>query len=197
MISSLKFPAAENGRVEDLGITNTLDAGGLAKVAQVYDGREKRCPPPNCEPGQPKNLVDAPPLSRLDSATDPMREELHLGPRQHLLLLALLALAAVVLIAMPDALLRLHYQCVLHALTGLRCPFCGMTRDFALMAHGQQPQNNPGSPLLAFALYVVYPAWLLTAALRRRAWPLLNREKAVRALVVGMAALFVGNNFLG
>lgn len=145
---------------------------------------------------EPKNLVDAPPLPRLDSATDPMRQQLYLGPRQHMLLLALLALSGILLACAPRTVLDLHYQCVLHALTGLRCPFCGMTRDFALMLHEQRPQNNPGSPLLALALYVVYPAWLLTAALHRRGWPLLDREKAVRALAVSMAALFVCNNLV-
>lgn len=125
-----------------------------------------------------------------------MHHATHLGPRQHWLLLGFLVLAAILLACPPQTVLDLHYQCVLHSLTGLRCPFCGMTRDFALMLHGQRPQNNPGSPLLAFVLYVVYPAWLLTAALRRRAWPLLDREKTVRALAVGMAALFVCNNLV-
>ena len=118
----------------------------------------------------------------------------HLGPREHCLVLGALILSALVLLAAPHAVLGAHYQCLLHRVTGLRCPFCGMTRDFILMFHGAAPQNNPGSLVLAIALYIAYPVWLAWAAARRPARLLINRDKLVRALMFAMLALFISNN---
>ena len=109
-------------------------------------------------------------------------------------MLAGLVLAALVLVVAPHALLGAHYECLLHRITGLRCPFCGMTRDFILMFHGSAPQNNPGSLVLAIALYIAYPVWLAWAALRRPARLLINRDKLVKLMVFAMLALFITNN---
>ena len=120
----------------------------------------------------------------------------YLEPRQHGLALSLLVLGGVLLACAPNAILGLQYQCVLHSLTGLRCPFCGMTRDFVLMAHGSLPRNNPGSLVTALGLYVAYPLWLLMVGWRRRCWVLINRERLIKALVIAMGVLFVGNNIV-
>jgi hypothetical protein len=45
--------------------------------------------------------------------------------------------------------LELIPACVLHAVTGMRCPFCGMTRDFVAIAHWACPSQNPCSAFVA------------------------------------------------
>jgi hypothetical protein len=125
-----------------------------------------------------------------------MPSESYLGPKQHALVLSCLLLGGLALACAPNALLGMHYQCVLHGLTGIRCPFCGMTRDFILMTHGSLPQHNPGSLLLALALYGAYPVWLASAALRGPGSLFVSREKTIRALIVVMTALLISNNLV-
>jgi len=120
----------------------------------------------------------------------------YLGPRQHALALSLLVFGGILLACAPNAVLGLQYQCLLHWMTGLRCPFCGMTRDFILMAHGSLPRNNPGSPVVAIGLYVVYPLWLIWAGLREGSRMLLHRDSVVKFLVIAMVLLFICNNLV-
>jgi len=120
----------------------------------------------------------------------------YIGPKQHGLAMGLLLFGGLLLVCTPNAVLGLRYQCVLHQLTGLRCPFCGMTRDFILMAHGSWPQNNPGSLVLALALYCAYPVWLAMSARRGPSRMLVQRDRVIRALVVVMVLLFIGNNLV-
>lgn len=122
--------------------------------------------------------------------------ESYIGPKQHALAMTFLFLSGLVLAFVPNIILGLQYQCVLHRMTGLRCPFCGMTRDFILMAHGSLPQNNPGSLVAAVTLYMAYPAWLLFATLRRRSWLMIKRNNVINALIIAMALLFVWNNLV-
>ena len=123
-----------------------------------------------------------------------MRPDHYIGPKQHALIMGCLLLAAIALACAPHALLGVHYECVLHRLTGIRCPFCGMTRDFILMTHGSLPQNNPGSLFLALALYIVYPVWILVASVARHSTLLLDREKLVNVTMLVMAGLLICNN---
>lgn len=123
-----------------------------------------------------------------------MTFETHLGPREHRLVVAGLLLAGLVLICAPNAVLGVDYQCLLQRITGLRCPFCGMTRDFILMAHGSLPRNNPGSLLAALGLYVAYPIWLAVGTLRGGSHLLVRRSSVNRTLLVTMVLLFVCNN---
>jgi hypothetical protein len=53
-------------------------------------------------------------------------------------------------------------------LLGLRCPFCGMTRDFAAMLHGERPALNPCSWVAAVVVYGVYPVAVLVGWHRRQ-----------------------------
>ena len=117
----------------------------------------------------------------------------YLGPRHHALAVGFLVFGSLLLAFAPQAALGLRYQCLLHSLTGLRCPFCGMTRDFILMAHGSLPRNNPGSLMVAIGLYVAYPIWLVMAVVRGRSG-LIEREWVIKGLVMAMAVLFVCNN---
>src|SRR5215469_12349323 len=118
----------------------------------------------------------------------------YLGPKQHALALGFLVFGGVLLAFIPNAVLALQYQCLLHRTTGLHCPFCGMTRDFILMAHGSLPHNNPGSLIVAVGLYVAYPIWLVIAMWRRPSWLLVRRAKIVTVLAIAMGVLFVCNN---
>ncbi len=76
----------------------------------------------------------------------------------HLWMLAAMAVATVALAVWPQWAVHAGYRCGLQVLTGLRCPFCGMTRDFAAMLHGDRPALNPCSWVAALVVYVVYPA---------------------------------------
>jgi hypothetical protein len=86
----------------------------------------------------------------------------------HLWMLAAMAVATVVLAVWPQWVVQAGYRCELQWLTGLRCPFCGMTRDFAAMLHGERPAVNPCSWLAAIVVYGVYPAAVLVGWRRRR-----------------------------
>lgn len=142
-----------------------------------------------------QKTVDAGPAERY-IARNAMSSGSYLGPKQHAFVLTSLLVGGLVLAWAPNPLLGMQYQCVLHSLTGIRCPFCGMTRDFILMAHGSLPQHNPGSLLVALALYGAYPVWLVVAALRGRGSLLISREKTIRILVVAMVLLLVSNNLV-
>jgi hypothetical protein len=123
-----------------------------------------------------------------------MHLEDHIGPKQHLLILGSLLLGELVLACAPNAVLRLQYQCMLQRLTGLRCPFCGMTRDFILMFHGFAPRNNPGSFIVAIVLYIAYPWWILAAMVGKDTWLYLERDKVLNALAIVGAILMICNN---
>ncbi len=125
-----------------------------------------------------------------------MYDDAYIDPTEHLLLLGSIFLAGTVLACRPQAVLGLHYQCVLSMFTGIRCPFCGMTRDFILISQGFLPKNNPGSLTLAVAAYVGYPLWLAVAASCRPVRLLISR-KSVRDVLAGiLLVLFIGNNFV-
>jgi len=125
-----------------------------------------------------------------------MPADSYIGPKQHAVVLGCLLLAGLALTWMPNVLLGMQYQCVLHALTGIRCPFCGMTRDFILMAHGSFPQNNPGSLFVALALYCGYPVWLASAARRGPGSLLVSRETTIRMVILTMVLLWICNNLV-
>jgi Protein of unknown function (DUF2752) len=125
-----------------------------------------------------------------------MTEDSYIGPRQHLLLLGCILLAGIVLACAPHAILGLHYQCLLSRLTGIRCPFCGMTRDFILMSEGSLPTYNPGSLFAAVAAYIGYPVWLAVAALCKPSLLLVSRKRVVQFLTAAIMVLFVCNNLI-
>jgi hypothetical protein len=86
----------------------------------------------------------------------------------HLWIMGVVLLSTLVLTLRPQTITGAGYQCVLHAVFGVRCPFCGMTRDFAAMLHGHHPALNPCSWPAALVVYVVYPAAVLFAWRRNR-----------------------------
>lgn len=113
--------------------------------------------------------------------------------RTHLWVIAGVATATLVLALRPGWILDAGYSCQLQILFGLRCPFCGMTRDFATMLHGARPVLNPSSWFAAGVVYVIYPAGLIVAWRRGRLDAF--RSTALRsAMVAALVVMLVLNN---
>jgi Protein of unknown function (DUF2752) len=113
--------------------------------------------------------------------------------KPHLWMLAAIAAGTALLAAWPQWVIHAGYRCELQMLMGLRCPFCGMTRDFAAMLHGRRPALNPCSWVAAAAVYGVYPAAVLVGWQRKRLDVFYSR--AVRSgVVVALAVMLVLNN---
>ena len=81
--------------------------------------------------------------------------------------------------------------CLFHTLTGQPCPFCGGTRSFAAMAHGNVAaavRVFPIGPLLFVAVVaaVIYGAWAVLTGRRVRVTmdPGLRRALVVAGLLV-------------
>jgi Protein of unknown function (DUF2752) len=141
--------------------------------------------------------VDACAAEQVHCALQPlMIDDGYIGLRQHALLLGGIYAAGIILLCAPNAVLGLHYQCMLNTLTGIRCPFCGMTRDLILMSQGFLPRNNPGSLSVAVGAYVAYPIWFLVAALCRPSWLLISRNRLRNIVAAIVVVLFVGDNFV-
>jgi hypothetical protein len=111
----------------------------------------------------------------------------------HLWVLAGLVVATVVLAVWPHWVVQAGYRCELQTLFGLRCPFCGMTRDFAAMLHGGRPSLNPCSWVAAVAVYGVYPV-ALAVAWRAGRLDVFRSEAVRRGMVVALGAMLVVNN---
>ena len=62
--------------------------------------------------------------------------------RTHLGVLICIAALTIVLYCWPEWVLRLPLACVMRSWLGVRCPFCGMTRDFVAILHGRSPALN-------------------------------------------------------
>ena len=87
--------------------------------------------------------------------------------RLHGTMLLFLALGVGLAVVSPGALLSLLPPSIWKLLTGLNCPFCGMTHDAISLLRGHASWQNPGSPVVLFFLLVVYPVKVV-AAYRRR-----------------------------
>jgi hypothetical protein len=85
------------------------------------------------------------------------------GLAPHLLVLALIAAGTLLLACWPQAILHAGYRCGFQMLLGIRCPFCGMTRDFAAILHGGRPAQNPFSWPAVCAVYLLYPVAVFAA----------------------------------
>lgn len=111
----------------------------------------------------------------------------------HLWMLAGIAACTLLLAVWPQGVVHAGYRCELQTLVGLRCPFCGMTRDFAAMLHGARPEQNPCSWLAAVVVYGLYPAAVLVGWWKRRLD--FFQGAAVRiGVMVALAAMLVLNN---
>ncbi len=80
--------------------------------------------------------------------------------------------------------------CPFHAITGIPCPTCGITRAFSSLFHGDPREaflfNPLGlSVLLGIAIYLVYAGVVVVVKLPRLRWnPLSAKQKATLRLIV-------------
>ena len=84
--------------------------------------------------------------------------------------------------------------CLSHELLGIDCPFCGMTRSFVALAHGQIGKAfelHPAGPLLFLAMVVfVFAVAYVTA---RRLQPLVERKRFMFAFqTIALMSLVIG-----
>jgi hypothetical protein len=108
--------------------------------------------------------------------------------------MSLIAMGTLVLAFQPHWVMQADYRSMLQTLLGIRCPFCGMTRDFAAMLHGGRPSLNPSSWMAAGVLYAVYPTAVLTAWRKGRLSGF--HSKTVRGIVgILLLAMMVANNW--
>ena len=80
--------------------------------------------------------------------------------------------------------------CPFHAITGVPCPTCGITRGFSSLLHGDLGSAfifNPlgFSALVGLAIYLVYAVIVVVVRLPRLRWnPLSLRQKAIARIFV-------------
>ena len=97
-------------------------------------------------------------------------------------------------VALPDGS-PLRGFCLVHAVLPIDCPFCGMTRSFVALAHGDVVaafRFHPAGPLLfvAMAVFLV----VVVAVALRRSRPLVERRRfmfAFEAVALGCLAMGV------
>jgi hypothetical protein len=114
--------------------------------------------------------------------------------KPHLAALAATLAGTLLLRLWPQAILHAGYRCGLQTLFGIRCPFCGMTRDFAAILRGGRPTLNPCSWFAVSAVYLLYPAAVLTAWKMGRLDVFYSRA-ARGTLAVALAVMLVANNW--
>jgi hypothetical protein len=112
----------------------------------------------------------------------------------HLLVMGLIVMGTLVLMYAPQWVMQADYRSMLQTLLGIRCPFCGMTRDFAAILHGGRPALNPGSWMAAGVVYGVYPIAVLAAwRTGRLRW---FHSKTARGIVgIALAVMMLANNW--
>ena len=94
-----------------------------------------------------------------------------------------------ILLTVPDVLLYNPLKCLCRELLGINCPFCGMTRDFVLMAKFRLPHYNLFSIPMAIIIFIFYPITLILNIDIKLTY--IQRRNIVMALVIIM---FILNN---
>lgn len=107
--------------------------------------------------------------------------------------LAAIFFVSLILAILPDFITNVHLPCILKRVFCVNCPFCGMTRDFILMAKGLLPKHNPFSAFFALLIFFIYPLSLGFFVLRRQK---INIQYLwVRNIfVLSMTVMFIVNN---
>jgi hypothetical protein len=117
----------------------------------------------------------------------------HENPTAHFAILIGIALCTLVLGFFPGFVAAHGPSCVFHSLFRLNCPFCGMTRDFVAILHGQQPSLNRFSWIAFFVVYLGYPVCFVWA-LRQGKLGLFHRPGVHKAIAAMLAVMLVVNN---
>jgi Protein of unknown function (DUF2752) len=112
----------------------------------------------------------------------------------HLAAMAAMVAGTLALALWPHAVLAAGYRCQLQTLLGIRCPFCGMTRDFAAILHGGRPTLNPSSWFAACAAYLLYPAAVF-AAWKWNRLEVFHSRAARGTVILVLAVMLVVNNW--
>ena len=113
----------------------------------------------------------------------------------HLGAIAFLYLAAIILALRPQWAMGLSLQCVMLSVFHIKCPFCGMTRDFVAILHGQLPTLNPFTWATVTALYLGYP-FVFLLAWRKRRLDIFYRPLVYKVGCVGLVLMCLVNNFV-
>lgn len=96
-------------------------------------------------------------------------------------------------VLLPDGT-PLAGSCPVHEIAGVACPFCGMTRSFVALAHGELGaalRFHPAGPLLFSAMAAFLVGAVVIAC--RRSQPLVERRRFVLAFeVVLLVSLVMG-----
>jgi hypothetical protein len=117
----------------------------------------------------------------------------HENPTAHFAILIGIAVCTLVLGFFPNFVAAHGPSCVFQSLFHLNCPFCGMTRDFVAILHGQQPSLNRFSWIAVFVVYLGYPALFLWA-LRQGKLSLFHQPRVHKAIAAMLAVMLVINN---
>jgi hypothetical protein len=113
--------------------------------------------------------------------------------RLHVSLIVGILLLLLVLLISPELLLQFDTTCLLHRLTKLNCPFCGMTRDFILIAKGHEPKFNLFSPIAFLFVFLAYPFFVILSFFKKRTIKL-NQPMTHKIFFLTMLIMFVANN---
>jgi hypothetical protein len=112
----------------------------------------------------------------------------------HLLVLVMIFCSGLLLALRPDFFLSLKFPCVLKQIFGIKCPFCGMTKDFFLMSRGAMPIYNPFSLAAAVMIFLVYPLAFLFAFLLKKERLKLEYAATRNIFFIVMISMFIINN---
>ena len=142
---------------------------------------------------QPTEIASAMPKTALQMI--PTREAWSGQVWTHLGAIAFLFMAAIILALRPEWATGLSPQCVMLSFFHIKCPFCGMTRDFIAILHGQPTTLNPFTWATVAALYIGYPCvFLLTW--RKRRLDIFYRPTVYKVGCVGLIVMCLVNNLL-
>ena len=142
-----------------------------------------------------KSLTVSSATQRFPASDSSARSRLLRDPafRPHFIILALIVMLNAILRINPEWAMGLSYQCLMKSVFHLKCPFCGMTRDFAAILRGHPPELNPFSWAAVVFIYCVYPVAVVWACLRGRA-DMFQRPMVYKVLAVTLLVMFVVNN---
>ena len=115
------------------------------------------------------------------------------GSVEHLLVISAIVLSTLVLAFRPAWILESGMRCGMQMFLGLKCPFCGMTRDFSAILHGQPATQNPCSWFAFVVVYLIYPVLLLGAVSTGRL-RIFYGKRMHQMIAVGLLAMAILNN---